>query len=257
LTTMLTKALQRLYELGRLATIARQTAQPASALVNKNWRRAMRISRWELIPRPIRSTIGLACDVGANRGDWTDAILHLADPQKVIAFEPAPSVYGELVDRFRGNERVVCYPYAVGAVKGVHIFNMYAQSELSSLRRLASNGERLHGRSGMTNCEVKVVALDEILAGERDPSIVKVDVQGFEREVLEGGLKSLARTRCLVLEVMYAADYYEGAEGFLGLATFVEKHTPLRLSCVSEPALSSDGFGAWADAVFVHREVLP
>jgi hypothetical protein len=99
--------------------------------------------------------------------------------------------------------------------------------------------------------DVQVVPLDEALADEPEISLLKVDVQGFEREVLLGAVSTLKRCKCLLIEVMYDRDYYAGAEVFLGLARQIEEQSPLRLSCVSEPAMNVDGLGMWADAVFV------
>ena len=68
---------------------------------------------------------------------------------------------------------------------------------------------------------------------------------------MRGARDVLGQCQCLVTEVLYEHDYYKGALPFLELARLIEATSPLRLCCVSEPALAPNGMGAWADAIFV------
>jgi hypothetical protein len=101
-----------------------------------------------------------------------------------------------------------------------------------------------------------MVKLDDELAGQPEISLLKLDVQGYERAVVEGARDVLARTKCLVTEVLYDRDYYDGASSCLDLAGLVESTSPLRLSCMSAPALTPDGCGVWADAIFLNSKLV-
>jgi hypothetical protein len=99
-----------------------------------------------------------------------------------------------------------------------------------------------------------LVTLDDELAGVDEISLLKLDVQGYEDEVVRGARDVLSRSGCVVTEVLYERDYYAGALPFLELARLIEGSSPLRLCCVSEPALAPNGMGAWADAIFVRPD---
>jgi hypothetical protein len=116
----------------------------------------------------------------------------------------------------------------------------------------------LHGieTAPTRHIDVPLVTLDTALPDLNEISLLKLDVQGYEADVLAGARRTLSKTRCLVTEVMYERDYYAGATSCLELARAIEDISPLRLSCISAPALAPDGLGAWADAVFVNPSAL-
>jgi FkbM family methyltransferase len=244
--------------LGRLANMAdvalRLGVSPLKAFDPK-WRAAIDIVQLSLLPPQIRTNLRILCDVGANRGDWTAAILKLATPELIVAFEPIPHVFAQLAARFADQPKVRCVQAAVGSSKSEVAFLVEKQVELSSIRPLAEAGRKMHGANTTPETiSVPLVTLDAELAGLDEISLLKLDVHGYEDEVVRGARDVLGRCRCLVTEVLYKRDYYTGALPFLDLARLIESTSPLRLCCVSEPALDPNGMGAWADAIFVRPE---
>jgi FkbM family methyltransferase len=249
--------LDRFGRFARAAEAAAALGLPARRALDRRWGAAVSTVNFALLPRAVRDQLRVVVDVGANRGDWSDAILRLGRPGLAYAFEPNPSVFRTLEARLapRG---VRCIQAAVGATEGRVRLHVEAQSELSSVRELSNRGRAIHGiESAPTRqIDVPLVTLDSALHDVSEISLLKLDVQGYESNVLAGAQRSLNRTRCLVTEVMYERDYYRGATSCLELARAIEDLSPLRLSCISAPALAPDGLGAWADAVFVHRSEL-
>lgn len=196
-------------------------------------------------------------DVGANRGDWSDAILRLSNPGRVYAFEPNPSVFQTLEGRL-APLGVRCVHAAVGATVGRAVLRVEVQSELSSIRELTTRGRALHGIGSAPTrlVDVPLVTLDMALADVSEISLLKLDVQGYEADVVAGAQRVLRKTRCLMTEVLYERDYYAGASSCLELARVIEELSPLRLSCVSAPAMAPEGLGAWAEAVFVNPSLI-
>jgi FkbM family methyltransferase len=238
---------------GRALEAAHGLGLPLTRSLDRSWAAAVETARFSLLPAAVRDDLRVVVDVGANRGDWTAAILKLAHPEASFAFEPNPEVFERLQARLEPLG-VHCVRAAAGARAGVATLHVEAQSELSSLRRLSQRGRRIHGieAAATRQLAVPVVALDDELHGQGPISLLKLDVQGYEDEVIAGARRVLARTSCLVTEVMYERDYYAGASPCLELARLIEDVSPLRLSCVSSPALAPDGLGAWADAVFIN-----
>jgi FkbM family methyltransferase len=237
--------------------VARKLGVPLWHLGQRRVRSALKALPWELIPAELIRELRFVCDVGANRGDFSAAVLLVAPSARVAAVEPNPAELAVLQRRFAKEPRISLHGQAAGSAPGKATLHVESQSELSSLRQLSARARRFHGASPLAAREVDVVRLDDLLAHEPEISLLKVDVQGFEHDVLDGAQRTLERSVCLVIEVNYEPNYYEGASGFRELYNRIESQSPLRLSCVSAPALAPDGFGAWADAVFVHERAWP
>jgi FkbM family methyltransferase len=222
--------------------------------LSRQWRSAVATTRICLIPADVRRRIRTACDVGANRGDWSLGLLRLLKIERLTALEPNPDVFAVLQAQLAPFAGVTCINAAAGDTAGTVTLNVEAMSALSSIRSLSARGRLIHSvpPQPVAALSVPQVTLDDTLADYDEVSLLKIDVQGYEREVLLGAQRVLARCRCLAIEVLYEPSYYAGALRFPELVQLVEAVSPLRLSCVSEPALSFDGRGAWADAFFLH-----
>lgn len=222
------------------------------------WRAAMRAAlvttRLELLPRDAIPRLHTVVDVGANVGDWSRGISLLTGAPQIIAFEPAPETFEALRRNTSGHRNIRCVQAALVGRRGITEVEFFAepQSELSSTRRLAEWGRHAHGISGEGATKVRVPAttLDEALADTAEISLLKIDVQGGELDVLTGAAEVLKRTRLLMIEALYRRDYYEGAATFDAIHAHVTGTSPLRLWTMSEAALAPDGAPAWADAVF-------
>jgi len=221
------------------------------------WHRPLRAAlvttRIELLPRDVMAGSGTAVDVGANVGAWSCGIAQLMRLRQIIAFEPAPDTFHILCRNTRGYPNIRCVQAAVGRGGPAQVtFFVEPASELSSTRKLTENGRTAHRLAPAATRAVQVpaVTLDEALRDVGEISLLKIDVQGGEMDVLAGARAVLQRTRVLVLEALYRRDYYEGAAIFDELHAHLTATTPLRLWVVSEPGVAPDGTPMWADAVY-------
>jgi FkbM family methyltransferase len=143
-------------------------------------------------------------DVGANRGQLLTDALRLAPDARHIAFEPVPNLAAELASRFPD---VDCRPLALGARAEVAQFCHFTKLDgWSGLRRNAAISDE-RGRPEFI--DVQVSTLDAEMAGVT-PAVIKIDVEGAELGVLEGGQTMLSRTRPLLIieHVSQQADAY-------------------------------------------------
>ncbi len=123
----------------------------------------------------------LFIDVGANIGSYT-VLAGKAIGADCITIEPVPSTFAHLMDNLRLNDihDVTCaLNVGVGRVNGVLNFT----SGFDTTNYVALSGDK----GGL---EVQVRTLDDII-GNNTPTLIKVDVEGFEAEVIAGGQKSL------------------------------------------------------------------
>ena len=152
---------------------------------------------------PIDQAIGererVLCDVGANCGFL--ALRHcLADPDvQVFCFEPHPRTFAILQRNIELNNltlRARAVQCAVGATSGKCRIELDAESSMA----FVSNDAAAPG-SRRSKIEVPVIALDDFCREQNVwPDVLKIDVEGFEVEVLTGARECLQRVRRLVVE---------------------------------------------------------
>lgn len=132
----------------------------------------------------------LFVDVGANVGSYT-LLACAAVGARGIAFEPVPETYRRLQANMALNHLtcVHCINQAVGAQAG----------QLQFTRdRDTTNHVLAVDEWGAATLTVPITTLDIALANEM-PILLKIDVEGYETPVLEGGLQTLAQPGLLAL----------------------------------------------------------
>lgn len=132
------------------------------------------------------------CDIGANIGAYT-VLASAAIGARSVAFEPIASSYRELQTNLAVNqltERVDAYRIAVGSKSG----SLMLTSKFDTTNHVVFEAEdEAHER-------VSVNTLDRCLAG-RVPALIKVDVEGWEHEVLQGSVDTLCQPGLLAIIV--------------------------------------------------------
>jgi FkbM family methyltransferase len=149
---------------------------------------------------------GRYVDVGANRGQVLREAVRIAPRGGHVSFEPIPSLAAEIARAF---PEVDCRCKALGARADSTQFCYFRKLDgWSGLRR---RPEISDSRGEPEFITVEVSTLDAELAGI-NPSVVKIDVEGAEIAVLEGGRSILSRARPLVIfEHVYEAAALYGA----------------------------------------------
>ena len=133
----------------------------------------------------------LVFDVGANIGEMTEIFAQLS--HRVIAFEPVMESYTALCDKFCQNQRVALDCAALGAEEG---FLTVATSKDAPTIGVASmspgwiDAVSRSGRFGANHWtkseNVSVTTLDRCIRRFGLPAFIKIDVEGYEPEVLAG-----------------------------------------------------------------------
>ncbi|MBA2435798.1 MAG: FkbM family methyltransferase [Chthoniobacterales bacterium] len=141
----------------------------------------------------------VVADVGANLGFFTLALAG-AGFEEVHAFEPTPDTCERLRANVRRNagfaKRVVVVDHAVGAIDGDVIIVVQAGSP--GQNRIACAADDVPANRRLVRRQVR---LDTYFASSSKPAFLKVDVEGFETEVLRGATRLL---RSGAIQFIYA-----------------------------------------------------
>lgn len=215
--------------------------------------RAARSAGLDLLPSLRGISDGLVVDLGANIGDWTAALLRAVPTAQVLAVEPAAAPRATLERRFEGDARITVDGRAVAGSVSLRDFRVTEHSHNASLYA-PRDMDVYYGHGWGVNevVTVETTTIDDLVGG-RALALMKIDVQGAEREVLAGAVKTLKRTAAVLLEVTFAS-HYEGAAPF----AWLHEHMTSRgfaLVGMSPPFLSQQGAALWADACYARLAV--
>jgi FkbM family methyltransferase len=129
---------------------------------------------------------GLCFDVGANLGDRTDLFLTLG--ARIVAVEPQPACANTLRQRF--GTRIELIQAVLGPACGDAALMVASYHTLSSLSPEWVEAVQASGRFAEFTWDeqltVPMLTLDELISRYRVPDFCKIDVEGYELEVLRG-----------------------------------------------------------------------
>lgn len=130
----------------------------------------------------------LCFDIGANLGNRTEIFLALG--ASVLAVEPQPLCAQELRKKYEKNDRFTLVEKAVGPSEGEAEMLIASYHTISSMSKEWIHRVKKSGRFTDYQWDEKFVApmttLDQLIRDSGIPSFCKIDVEGFEYEVLLG-----------------------------------------------------------------------
>lgn len=194
-------------------------------------------------------------DVGANRGQFALFALCRFPDAFVYCFEPLPQAYQKLMKIVGKYGQVRAQQCAIGAVRGSLHLNVARSDDSSSvLQPTALQQRTFHNTDAVAAIEVPVETLDNVIAVDNLslPFLLKIDVQGFELEVLKGCQALLQEKGDILVEVSFV-ELYGGQALADEVVTWL---LPLGYRLVGVYSLIKDhsGLPLQADFLFTHTE---
>jgi FkbM family methyltransferase len=196
-------------------------------------------------------------DVGANVGQYAALVRKLGFEGMIVSFEAIPEVHAQLIAASAGDSKWVVAPCAaLGREHRQVEFHIAGNSVSSSV--LPMNAAHLDAAPNSAYVGTQVLQmhrLDDLAAGllpAAGPVVLKIDTQGYEREVLAGSTALLPRVAALQIEVSLV-PLYDGAPSFTEMVSFVERLGFAIFSFVPGLRNQKDGRLLQMDAFFIRE----
>ena len=156
-----------------------------------------------------RAGVDLVLDVGANAGQHATMLRRAGYRGEIISFEPQPIAFSELSGKADADPRWSAKNVAVGAEPGTLTLNISENSVASSLLPIGhASLDAVPECRYVDAVEVEVVTLAETIRANAGRGIMlKIDVQGFEPQVLEGCGALLGTIALLDIEMSLVPIY--------------------------------------------------
>ena len=158
-------------------------------------------------------------DVGANVGQFGLDVRRHGFDGLIVSYEPVQKSFGFLSQTIKQHQPWKAFQLGLGEVESERLINISGNDGLSSslLKMGSMHLENFPDSATVSQQTISISTIDkqlEILGIRPQELLLKLDVQGFEAEVLKGASKSLSKIPLCYLEVSIT-PLYEGEVTFL------------------------------------------
>lgn len=187
-------------------------------------------------------------DIGAYRGEWSRTASAIFTDSQFFMIEAQENMRAHLDQLVQENPARFSFCIALLAAEKDQILDFYEMASGSSVYPEISDVPR-------TKRALRTRTLDEVLEAARfgRPDFMKLDVQGFELEVLKGAAQSLQHCEGLLVEVSLL-PYNEGAPDMFEVMTFLEQRGFCVYDICSLIRRPGDGALFQTDLLFLRRD---
>tara|TARA_B100001063_G_C16759604_1_gene555211 strand:- start:1885 stop:2622 length:738 start_codon:yes stop_codon:yes gene_type:complete len=171
--------------------------------------------------------IDIVIDIGANKGQFAEKLINIGFNKKILSFEPMEKVY-EILKKKTQNYNNWEAPEKIGFGNKIEnkTLNISQNSVSSSILKM-NKGHILQEPSAkfINKEKIKLTTLNNYLNDKkfRNKKIfVKIDTQGYEKNIILGASKVLKKIQGIMLETSILT-LYKGEEDFLKMIKFMKK----------------------------------
>jgi FkbM family methyltransferase len=160
--------------------------------------------------------VNVVFDIGANSGQYSAGLRNAGYKGRIISFEPLPQPFSVLESKASADPLWDCRKHALGEVDGTISINVAGNAGQSSsvLPMLKSHQDAYPPANYISTEDVPIYRLDSVapeILRPTDVTFLKIDVQGFEKQVLAGS-KSTLDNRCVGMQLELSfLPLYEGS----------------------------------------------
>ncbi len=146
--------------------------------------------------------VDVVLDVGANVGQFGSSLRAQGYRGKIVSFEPIRSVYQTLAAMAAADGNWEAHNFALGTEAGRTTINVSDASVFSSILPSAPAAALYDTSASVSHTEtIEVQTLDTVMPTTKRNTLLKIDTQGYERQVLEGGRQALKMMQGVLTEL--------------------------------------------------------
>ena len=164
-------------------------------------------------------------DVGANIGEFGAIMRESGYKHRIISFEPRKKAFAELLKNTSNDMNWECVNIGLGMNDGIATINIAGNETSSSLLEMNKLHSDIKPHSGYVSSEeITVRKIDSVIFDYIDRTekmYLKIDTQGYEKQILQGAMNSLASIQIIQLE-MSLVELYKGSELIYEMIPFLE-----------------------------------
>ncbi len=153
-------------------------------------------------------------DIGGNSGYWAERFLTYYPHSTIYAFEPVKEMFDQYQARFRDHAGVNVYHTAIGNTKeqkSIHVARGYGLTSFHQYEGKLANLNIHFDKNEIVN----INTLDSYKTMMHfEHTVIKVDVQGFESQVIEGGKEVFANADVAIVECSFIDEYVNHLPSF-------------------------------------------
>jgi FkbM family methyltransferase len=193
-------------------------------------------------------------DIGANRGQFSLMARYFFPSARVFSFEPLSEPASKFRLVFKNDPLVVLYEMAIGQKTGQTNIHVSMADDSSSLLPITKLQNELYSGTGEKEVRtIMVKPLNKVLVFEdiKSPALLKMDVQGFEKEALQGCSELLPYFSFIYVECSFV-ELYRGQELAHDVINFLSQNG-FDLAGVYNMSYDCNGLAIQGDFLFIHK----
>jgi len=196
-------------------------------------------------------------DIGANTGQYAKRMKELGYSNRIISFEPLKGAFEDLKKAALKDNNWIVNNYALGNEDGKSIINIAGNSQSSSiLHMLPMHLESAPESKYMAQEEIEIKKLDSIFnsfTNKEDRVMLKIDTQGYEKNVIDGAMASLSRIMIIQVE-MSIVPLYENEMLFIDMIKYLDNKGFQLFSLENGFSSPDTGQLLQVDGIFVRKD---
>ena len=155
-------------------------------------------------------------DIGAHKGEFLENVLKIEKINSFYAFEPQKNIFNELNKKFSKNKKITLFSCAMDEEIAKKKLKINQLSTTSSLAEINEKSLYLKFKNFLTQAksnfeyeyEVQTNTVDKIFEGiSLEKTLLKIDVEGFEINVIKGSQIKLKEIPFILLENQFGNHY--------------------------------------------------
>jgi FkbM family methyltransferase len=147
-------------------------------------------------------SIDLVIDVGANVGQFGERLRAQGYRNRIISFEPLISEFRTLARKAQADGNWEVNNCALGSASAIATINVSDSSTYSSILEMKDVATRHDAAAVSRRREtIQIRALDEFFSTFSGNVLLKIDTQGYEEQVLQGGPRVLSFVKGVLMEL--------------------------------------------------------